>query len=97
MVFAEGTFTRVPGLREFRMGAFLAAAESGVPAVPVTINGTRSILRADSRFPHRGQLRVVIGTPVEPIGDDWEAAIALRNAVRDQVSRDLDEPDLLQE
>ena len=77
------------------MGAFVAAAESGVPVVPVTINGTRSILRADSRFPHRGQLRVVIGSAVEPTGDDWEAAIGLRNAIRDQVSRDLDEPDLL--
>ena len=95
MVFAEGTFTRVPGLREFRMGAFVAAAESGVPVVPVAINGTRSILRSDSRFPHRGELRVVIGTPVEPAGEDWDAAVSLRNAVRDAVLKDLEEPDLL--
>jgi hypothetical protein len=44
--FPEGTFTRMPGLLPFHMGAFVAAAEAGVPVVPVTIRGTRSLLRA---------------------------------------------------
>ena len=95
MVFAEGTFTRVPGLREFRMGAFVAAAESRVPIVPVSINGTRSILRADSRFPHRGEIRVSIAPQVQPTGKDWGSAVGLRDTVRDAVLSNLDEPDLL--
>ena len=95
MVFAEGTFTRAPGLREFRMGAFVVATESGVPVVPVAINGTRSVLRGDSWFPHRSELRVVIATPVEPGGEGWDTAVSLRNAVRGAVVEELDEPDLL--
>ena len=67
--FPEGTFTRMPGLLEFRMGAFLAAAQAGVPVVPVTICGTRSILRAGSWFPRRGQLEVIIEAPITPDGD----------------------------
>ena len=41
--FPEGTFDRQPGLREFRLGAFLLAARTGVPVVPVGIRGARSI------------------------------------------------------
>jgi 1-acyl-sn-glycerol-3-phosphate acyltransferase len=49
LFFPEGTFRRMPGLRDFRMGAFIAAAQAGVPVVPVAIHGTRSMLRAGSR------------------------------------------------
>jgi hypothetical protein len=38
---------------------------------------------------------VSIAPPVEPAGEGWEAAVGLRNAVRDAVMRGLDEPDLL--
>ena len=53
MFFAEGTFTRVPGLMPFHLGAFTVAAEAGVPVIPVAIRGTRSILRADNWLPRR--------------------------------------------
>ena len=35
----------MPGLLPFRMGAFVIAAQAGVPVVPVTLRGTRSVLR----------------------------------------------------
>jgi len=54
MYFAEGTFTRIPGLAPFHLGAFTVAAEAGVPVIPVAIRGTRSILRPESWFPRRG-------------------------------------------
>ncbi|CDH46651.1 AMP-dependent synthetase and ligase [Candidatus Contendobacter odensis Run_B_J11] len=92
--FPEGTFTRMPGLLEFRMGAFLAAAQAGVPVVPVTICGTRSILRAGSWFPRRGQLEVIIESPITPDGDDWSAAVRLRDAARAAILRHCGEPDL---
>src|SRR6185503_19570849 len=34
--FPEGTFTRIPGLRPFRLGAFVAATRAQVPIVPVS-------------------------------------------------------------
>jgi 1-acyl-sn-glycerol-3-phosphate acyltransferase len=40
LIFPEGTFSRIPGLRPFRMGTFLVAARTGVPVVPVGIRGT---------------------------------------------------------
>ncbi|MFO1372588.1 MAG: AMP-binding protein [Candidatus Competibacteraceae bacterium] len=92
--FPEGTFTRMPGLLTFRMGAFMAAAQAGVPVVPVTIRGTRSILRAGSWFPRRGQLEVIVAAPIQPDGDDWAATVRLRDAVRAMILRHCGEPDL---
>ena len=80
--FPEGTFSRMPGLLEFHVGAFLTAAQLGLPVVPVTIRGTRSMLRDGSWLPRRGAISVHIGAPIAPAGDDFQAGLALRNSVR---------------
>ena len=95
--FPEGTLTRMPGLRPFRMGAFVVAAQAGVPVVPVGIRGTRSVLRSDQWFPRRGALRVLIGEPIVPSGNDLAAAAALRVAVRERVLSLCGEPELVSE
>ncbi|MDP6787662.1 MAG: AMP-binding protein [Rhodospirillales bacterium] len=104
MFFPEGTIFRMPGLMPFHMGAFLTAAEAGLPVVPVTIRGTRSILRDGSCFARPGTLAVTIGTPIEPAvpkaggtDDAWARAIALRDASRVQILRHCGEPDLASE
>ncbi len=92
--FAEGTFTRSAGLLPFRMGAFVVAAQTGVPLVPVTIRGTRSVLRDGSWFARRGAIVVTIAPPLMPQGSDWNAAVALRDAARAEILRRCGEPDL---
>jgi 1-acyl-sn-glycerol-3-phosphate acyltransferase len=95
--FPEGTFVRASGLQDFRMGAFVIAAQAGVPVVPVSLQGTRAILRAEQWFPRRGQLRVTVGAPIRPQGSDWAAAVALREAVRAQIARHCGEPDAVRQ
>ncbi len=92
--FPEGTFGRMPGLLPLRMGAFVVAAEAGVPVVPIGIRGSRSLLRAGSWFPRRGALSVGIGPPVVPEGKDWSAAVKLRDLSRLQILKLTGEPDL---
>ncbi|MGB5179014.1 MAG: AMP-binding protein [Gammaproteobacteria bacterium] len=99
--FAEGTFTRIPGLMPFHLGAFTVAAEAGVPVVPVAIRGTRSILLADSWFPRHGSINIHIGQAIQPrdiekqAGKDvWKVAIALRERCRNFILRHCGEPDL---
>jgi acyl carrier protein len=99
--FAEGTFTRIPGLRPFHMGAFEAAVEADVPVVPIAIRGTRSMLRDVSLLPRRGEITVTIGKPIEPprgqdvsATDSWAKAIKLRNAARAYILQNCGEPDL---
>jgi 1-acyl-sn-glycerol-3-phosphate acyltransferase len=95
--FPEGTLVRMPGLLGFRLGAFLAAAQAGVPVVPVAIRGTRSILRGDQWMPRRGQIGVDIGAPIEPDGADFAAAVRLRDAARAFMLAHCREPDLANE
>ncbi|MBL8258663.1 MAG: AMP-binding protein [Candidatus Competibacteraceae bacterium] len=92
--FPEGTFTRMPGLLPFRMGAFVAAAQAGTPVSPTVIRGARSILRAGSWFPRRGALDVSVEPAIAPTGADWAAAVRLKEAVRAVVLNGCGEPDL---
>jgi 1-acyl-sn-glycerol-3-phosphate acyltransferase len=94
VIFPEGTFTRIPGLRPFRMGAFVVAAQTGAPVVPVAIRGARSKLRGGEWFPRRGGVELSVLPPVRPDGSDWAAAVRLRGAVRGQVLAACGEPDL---
>src|SRR5690606_38929059 len=64
------------------MGAFVIAADTGTPVVPVTISGAREILRDGSWFPVRGRVRITIGEPIAPEGTGWEAAVRLRERTR---------------
>ena len=94
LFFPEGTFQRMPGLLPFRMGAFLTAVQADIPAVPVTIRGTRNKMRSDSWFPRQGPVDVIISKPVQPEGNDWPAAVRLRDAVRSEILTHLGEPNL---
>jgi 1-acyl-sn-glycerol-3-phosphate acyltransferase len=95
--FPEGTFTRMPGLLGFHLGAFEVACQAGIPIVPVTIRGTRSILRSGQWLPRRGAIAVHIGKPLAPTGRDFAAAIRLRDAARAEILARLGEPDLARE
>jgi 1-acyl-sn-glycerol-3-phosphate acyltransferase len=94
VIFPEGTFRRGPGLLPFRLGAFVVAAEAGVPVVPVAIRGTRSLLRGDEFFPRRGTATVLAAPPVTPREAGWPAAVELRDAVRAAIRERCGEPDL---
>ncbi len=94
VVFAEGTFGRAPGLRPFRMGAFVVAARTGAPVVPLALRGTRSILRDVEWYPRRGAAGVSVMEPLRPAGTDWAAAIRLRDEARARILRACGEPDL---
>ena len=95
--FPEGTFTSFPGLQPFRMGAFVTAARSGAPVVPVAIQGARDILRGSHWFPYRGRIRVTISAPIAPAGEGWEVALRLRDAARREIGRHCGEIDLTED
>jgi 1-acyl-sn-glycerol-3-phosphate acyltransferase len=87
--FPEGTFRADPGLLPFRSGAFVAATQSGLPVIPVTIKGTREILKADSAFVHHGTVEVIIDTQLRPSGEDWAEVIRLQTAAQDAIASHL--------
>jgi acyl carrier protein len=94
IVFPEGTLTRNPGLMPFRSGAFQVAAQAGIPVVPVALRGVRSVLRDGTWYPRRAPIAVSVGAPIHPEGDDWNAAVRLRERVRAEILKYCGEPDL---
>ena len=77
--FPEGTFKREPGLLPFRLGAFMLATRTGVRVLPVTLKGTRMLLRGESWWPRYSALEVHIGAPLLAQGEPWQAALQLRD------------------
>lgn len=94
--FPEGTFTTFAGLQPFRMGAFVTAARTSSPVIPVAIKGARNIQRGCNWFPRHGRIRVTICAPVLPGGEDWQAALQLRDAARREISQFCGEVDLVE-
>jgi 1-acyl-sn-glycerol-3-phosphate acyltransferase len=94
VVFPEGTLKRTTGLMPFRTGAFQAAAQAGVPVVPLALRGVRSVMRDGTWYLRRAAVSVTIGAPIAPEGGDWAAAVKLRDAVRAEILRTCGEPDL---
>jgi len=104
MFFAEGTFTRAPGLMPFHLGAFSSAVDANVPVIPIATRGTRSILREGSLFPRHGSVHIEIGQPIYPKDlykdkqpDNWQVAISLRDLSRNFILCHCGEPDLSRE
>ena len=96
LFFAEGTFSARPGLQAFRLGAFQAAARSGLAVVPVALAGTRTVLPDGSWRPRRGALAVTIRPPHTPQGEDWHALLGLRDTVRADILAHCGEEDAAQ-
>jgi 1-acyl-sn-glycerol-3-phosphate acyltransferase len=90
----EGTFTRAPGLLHFRLGAFLIAAQGRLSVIPLTLRGTRSVLRGEQWFPRRGAVSVRIDKPIFADGTDFSAAVRLRDKVRAAILAACSEPDV---
>ncbi len=94
IVFPEGTLMRHTGLMPFRAGAFQVAAQAGIPVLPVSLRGVRSVLRDETWYPRRAPIAVTFSAPVRPDGDDWNATLRLRDRVRAEILKYCGEPDL---
>lgn len=80
--FSEGTRSRTGALGVFQNGAFKLALRTGVPIVPVVINGTRDALpRGAWEFRHRVRGRMTILPPIETVSCREQGSEALKQRV----------------
>jgi acyl carrier protein len=87
LIFPEGSISAQPGLRVFHLGAFETATSSNCPIVPVGIRGSRGVLSPGSFRSRPGHVKVSIGAPVMPPGNDFGDRVAMRDQVRDAIAR----------
>jgi len=65
MTFPEGTRSPDGHIKAFKQGAFHLAIQSGVPIIPVTIIGSGRIMPKRSLRIKPGQIKMVIGKPID--------------------------------
>jgi len=85
VIFPEGTRSSGGHVLPFKRGGFLLAAKTITPIVPVTINGSWSLLpRGDWRV-RAGEIEVIVDEPI-PVGRyDGRKVSALVTRVRDMI------------
>lgn len=64
VVFPEGTRSRNGELLPFKRGGFLLAIKTQTPIVPVTINGSGTILPREDWRVRSGEIEIVVSDPV---------------------------------
>lgn len=91
LFFPEGTRSRDGSLLRFQDGPFRLALKTGIPVLPVVIEGTGALLpRNTLRFTDASEFTVRVLAPVSTGGGEWPSAAALRDEVRALMQAELD-------
>jgi 1-acyl-sn-glycerol-3-phosphate acyltransferase len=68
LFFAEGTRSADGKLQVFKKGGFVIAIGTGIPVLPVTVNGSMKVLAKGSLVFCPGPIEVVVGEPIDTLG-----------------------------
>jgi hypothetical protein len=77
-------------IHPFKKGGFFTAIETGLPILPVTINGSRKALPKGSMVFHPGPIEVVVSDPIETRRYDADQVEALIKTTRDIIISNYD-------
>jgi 1-acyl-sn-glycerol-3-phosphate acyltransferase len=92
IVFPEGTRSVDGTVGRFKGGTFLLAIDAGLPVVPVSIAGSRFVMRKGQLMVCPGVVRVTVHQPIATAGVSREQAREFADRVRAVVRPAVDEP-----
>jgi len=95
IIFPEGTRSRTGRLQPFKKGAFILAAEAGVPILPTVITGSYDIMRPDEWRVRPQTVHIRFEEPIVPGDRPGESVDALMDRVRGVMERSLEAEDAL--
>jgi 1-acyl-sn-glycerol-3-phosphate acyltransferase len=90
IIFPEGTRSKDGHLLKFRMGGIIMALKSGVPILPVTVNGSRFVLPKNTLALMPGKIEVVVGDVIDPSIYDENHKNELMEKIRSAIHENLD-------
>jgi 1-acyl-sn-glycerol-3-phosphate acyltransferase len=85
IVFPEGTRSVEGELGRFKKGPFLVAVDAGLPIVPVSIGGSRHVMKKGRLMVCPGQVSLVIHPPIETADVTRDNVRELAERVRELV------------
>jgi len=86
IIFPEGTRSENGRVGIFKAGSFLLAIEAGLPIVPLSVDGTRRVMRKGRLMTCPGHVALVVHAPIETASLDLSDARSLARRVREIVS-----------
>ena len=89
VIFPEGTRSRDGSIQPFKRGGFTLALKSGVPIIPITINGSRDVMPRDSMRVRPGEIRVSIDRAIQTTPFSSRERNVLMEKVRETIERNL--------
>jgi 1-acyl-sn-glycerol-3-phosphate acyltransferase len=82
IVFPEGTRSVDGTVARFKGGIFLVAIQAGLPVVPVSIAGSRHVMKKGKLAVRPGRVSLIVHAPIETKGLSTDEAKALAARVR---------------
>ncbi len=89
LLFPEGHRSRTGQMLPFKAGSFYIAILAGVPIVPITLNGTRHVLKPDTYHVRPGQTEMIVHPAIPTQGLTLHDVDALSQKVRDAIASRL--------
>ena len=90
LIYPEGTRSKDGRLQPFKKGAFRMAIETGIPILPVTVNGAAKVMPKKTLNLRPGHLTVTIGDPIPVEGLTDKDIPELMQRTWDAVASNLD-------
>ena len=90
VIFPEGTRSRDGRLKKFHRGGALIAIRSGVPILPVTVNGGRFVLAKGTLGLMPGKIEIVVGDLIDPVIFGENGKDELTAAVKTAIEKNFD-------
>jgi 1-acyl-sn-glycerol-3-phosphate acyltransferase len=90
LIFPEGTRSRDGKIQPFKKGGFVLAIDSGVPIVPVVINGTQPIMAKGKFRVNTGHVTMAIHKPIDTSAFTRKTKEALMESVRRVICDDFE-------
>ncbi len=89
VVFPEGTRSENGDLLEFKAGAFKLATKSGVDILPITISGSKDIMKKGSKRIRPANVTVTVSKPIEITEEMKQDTFTLTETIKAIIEKNL--------
>jgi 1-acyl-sn-glycerol-3-phosphate acyltransferase len=89
VIFPEGSRSPDGSIQPFKKGGFTLAIKSKVPIVPIAISGSRDIMPKDKLTATPGEIRILVGHPIETANCSLKDRESLMKNVRETISKNF--------
>ena len=90
VIFPEGTRSIDGNLQKFLNGGAILAIKSGVPILPITVNGGRFVLPKNTLGLMPGKIEIIVGDVIDPKPFSESQKDELMAAVKTTIEKNLD-------